>query len=714
MARAFGYLYALLSTFLTAALPLYLAAFSAVSFGSSNAVLSTPQMEEIIITGLNQRPLLDLPRSATVINSDDIALSAARNITELLAQQANIASKSFSGNSKFTAIDIRGSGDTSVSNVLILIDGIRINAPDLSGADFSILDLSQIKRIEVIRGGNSVRYGSGASHGVVNIFTLDSEKGFKGLIKLDGGSFNAQSQQATLSIADKNQSLTVFGKRSASDGYRVHNTLDSQDLLLNYRVDINHHWSINTKSYIHNDNYELPGGLDRNMLRSGLVDRRDGSIQSGAEGETEDKSQLIKVLFQASNAFNISSTLHYRERKNQFIFGEDFQIIEQSNVDKINQRSLFGEMIAQWHSPNDMAEVTAGYEKNNGDYIRTNGGQQKVDGQRFSGKLNSEAYFLYSTIAADNLSIGAGYRKGQSTHLLEQDKIISNESSPLCDSTTQSTDLAPPFDVITFKSNCPLIISKINHHKNRWKNEAYEANLVYAISASTNLYSSYSKTFRNPNIDELALSPPDLSPQTAKRYEAGIKHAGQRFSIDIGYFHFRTDQEILFRSSTDSFGLNTNSASPMTRRGGELQLSISLNDALEFNGNIGYNDAISDLGARIPLVPFMTAAANLSWQPRPSINSYISIRHTGAREDGNSNLNTISTPAYEKLPSHTVVDTSIRLSQALRTNRNNLSEVSFSFGVKNIFNKKYSDIAYSNTIYPAPTRNIFGSISYAF
>ncbi|MGB1192750.1 MAG: TonB-dependent receptor, partial [Pseudomonadales bacterium] len=84
-------------------------------------------------------PLLDLPRSATVISSEDIALSTARNITELLAQQANIILKSYSGNSKFTSIDLRGSGDTSVSNILILIDGIRINAPDLSGPDFSIL-----------------------------------------------------------------------------------------------------------------------------------------------------------------------------------------------------------------------------------------------------------------------------------------------------------------------------------------------------------------------------------------------------------------------------------------------------------------------------------------------------------------------------------------------------------------------------------------------
>ena len=711
MASAFGYLAALLAATLT----IYLTTFSASTLASTNATVNPPEIEEIIITGLKQRPLLDLPRSATVITAKDIALSGARNITELLAQQANIVSKSFSGNSKFTSIDIRGSGDTSVSNILILVDGISINAPDLSGPDFSILALSQIKRIEIIRGGNSVRYGSGASHGVINILTLEADEGLKGLIKLDGGSFNTQSQQATVSIADKNQSLTAFTRRSASDGYRQHNKMDGQDFLLSYHANVSDRWSINTKSYIHNDSYELPGGLDRNMLASGLADRRDGSIQSGAEGETEDKSQLIKASFQASNALKISSTLHYRERKNQFIFGESFSSTENQNLDKITQRSLLGEIVAEWHSPNDISFVTAGYEKNNGDYSRTNGGQQKINGEINSGKLSGEGYFIYSTIIVkNNLTLGFGHRKGVSTKLLKQDKLVNDETSTLCESTTQSTGMAPPFDVITFKSNCPLIISQLNHNESRWKNEAYEANLVYAINASTNLYTSYAETFRNPNIDELALSPPDLAPQTADRYEAGIKHATQRFAIDIGYFHFRSNQEILFRSSNNSFGINTNSSSLITRQGGELQLRVLLSDSLEFNGNAGYNDAISDLKSRIPLAPFITAAANLSWQPTPSINTRISIRHTGAREDGNSHLNNMGITTYQKLASHTVVDASIRFSQAIESSTQDARTLLFSLGINNLFNKKYSDIAYSNSIYPAPTRNIFGSVSYAF
>ena len=696
----------------------YLSALSAPSLATTNTLLYPPEIEEVIVTGVNRTPLLNLPRSATIISAKDIALSTARNVTDLLAQQANIFLKSYSGNSKFTTIDLRGSGDSSVSNVLILIDGIRINAPDLSGPDFSILALSQIKRIEIIRGGNSVRYGSGASHGVINFFTLAAEQGLNAQVKLDAGSFQTQSQQATISMAstaNKKQYLTVYAKQSSSEGYRRHNHLDKQDFLLNYRANIGERWSINAKSYAHYDNYQLPGGLSRNKLRTNLANRRDGSIANGAEGETDDKSQLFTVSFQASEALNIASALQWRERDNEFIFSEDFNLTAAQNRDRIKQHSFFGELITHWHSPKHTLALTAGIEKSHGTYSRTNGGQNKINGQLNSGKLDGKAHYLHATlIPISNLTISTGYRKEQSGNRFQQNIFTADETSPLCSTTTQATGLAAPYDIITFKSNCPLVTSELNRNQYHWNNEAYEASLVYAINASSNIYSSYSETFRNPNIDELALSPPKLAPQTAERYEAGIKYAGNRFAIDLAYFYFRTDQEILFRASNDSFGLNINALGAIMRKGGELQTRFILSDSLEFSSNIGYIDAMTDQDARMPLVPFITAAANLRWQPNKQINSTVAIRHTGAREDGNSHLNGQAVTQFEKLPSHTVIDTSIRFSQSIRQHSQRASELIFSLGIHNVFNKQYSDIAYSNAIYPAATRNYFGSISYAF
>ena len=103
--------------------------------------------EEIIVTGVAPALLIDIPRSITVITAEDIANSGA-TIPELLARQANITLTSFTGNAKFTSIDIRGSGDTSVSNVLTLLDGIKMNTPDLAGTDFSIIPMIKLNALK--------------------------------------------------------------------------------------------------------------------------------------------------------------------------------------------------------------------------------------------------------------------------------------------------------------------------------------------------------------------------------------------------------------------------------------------------------------------------------------------------------------------------------------------------------------------------------------
>ena len=72
---------------------------------------------------------------------------------------------------KTAQVDIRGFGDTSVSNTLVLVDGRRTNQIDISGVDWAQIDVNSIDRIEVTRGGQSVLYGDNAAGGVINIIT---------------------------------------------------------------------------------------------------------------------------------------------------------------------------------------------------------------------------------------------------------------------------------------------------------------------------------------------------------------------------------------------------------------------------------------------------------------------------------------------------------------------------------------------------------------
>jgi outer membrane receptor protein involved in Fe transport len=676
---------------------------SSILLSNTASAFKTPEMEEIIVSGSTPMSIMDLPRSATLITADDIETSGARSIPELLARQANISLKSLSGNSKFTSIDLRGSGDTSVSNILVLIDGVRVNAPDLSGADFSVLDLSQIERIEIIRGGNSVRYGSGASHGVINIITQATPAGIRGKIKTEAASYNSYSASGAISMANNDHSLALNASTADGNGFREHNRLKQRDFLIDYQGQLSDQWHVRIKSKAHRDKYQLPGHLGRAELEAGLAERSDGSIERGAEGNSQDDSQLLQLRWQASDALEITSNSNFRERKTQFVFGRDFYLVDTNARDHINQRSLHSELLFYWQPDNHWLSLSSGVEASRSDYLRTNSGQGFEGGERNGGKLDSHAYFLFGDInPTEALNFNLGYRRDKTNNRYQHGVIESDETSTECD----TVFLPPPFETFSVKENCPLIINIDKASEQHWRNEAYEASAVYSFTAALNIFGSFSNTFRNPNVDELALSPPNLRPQTAERYEGGFKYAGDVVAVDIAYFHFRTTEEILFSLSTGSFGENVNADGNIERKGLELQSRIYITPSLELSSNFSYTDTQTDQQKRVLLVPFVTAASNLNWDPGNGINLNISARYTSERFDGNDTSN----QQFDKLPSHTVVDSQF----SYRHKLGNQQALRWFVGVRNLLNKRYSDIAYSNSVYPAAERNYFGGFSYDF
>ena len=68
-------------------------------------------------------------------------------------------------------LDIRGFGETASSNLVILVDGVRLNEGDMGGAAISWIPVDSIERIEIVRGSGAVLHGEGATAGMINIIT---------------------------------------------------------------------------------------------------------------------------------------------------------------------------------------------------------------------------------------------------------------------------------------------------------------------------------------------------------------------------------------------------------------------------------------------------------------------------------------------------------------------------------------------------------------
>ena len=177
------------------------------------------ELDEIVVTAAKvEEPVKQTPRNVTVITAEDIAESPSNNIIDLLGREAGINVRSLQGTDRQAVIDIRGMGATAASNVVVLVDGVRLNSPDLSGPDLSSISLDQIERIEVVRGSGGVLYGSGAVGGVVNIVTKKGTLGTQVDASASYGSYNTIDAWASLRGGYKDLSYSLNGMKSARSG----------------------------------------------------------------------------------------------------------------------------------------------------------------------------------------------------------------------------------------------------------------------------------------------------------------------------------------------------------------------------------------------------------------------------------------------------------------------------------------------------------------
>lgn len=98
---------------------------------------SRPVAAEVTVLEVTrtENSIADVTRSITVVDQEDIKNSTARYVPELLKSKAGITVVNTTGNPKGMSVDIRGFGETSRQNVLVLVDGRRANQIDFTGAD---------------------------------------------------------------------------------------------------------------------------------------------------------------------------------------------------------------------------------------------------------------------------------------------------------------------------------------------------------------------------------------------------------------------------------------------------------------------------------------------------------------------------------------------------------------------------------------------------
>ncbi|MFL5348854.1 MAG: TonB-dependent receptor domain-containing protein [Hyalangium sp.] len=148
---------------------------------------AVPYEERVVTASRRAQSSLEAPNATTVITAEDIRLSGATSLVELLRRvpgadvmELGVGSANFS---------LRGFNQRIANKVLVLVDG-RSEYQDFLGMTlWSSLPISleEIDRIEVIRGPGSALYGANAMLGVVNIITRAPGTGQRQITARVGG-----------------------------------------------------------------------------------------------------------------------------------------------------------------------------------------------------------------------------------------------------------------------------------------------------------------------------------------------------------------------------------------------------------------------------------------------------------------------------------------------------------------------------------------------
>jgi len=162
--------------------------------GRPDAFPVRPLGEDTLVTPTRTEMLLsESGSSVTVITQEQITESEQTEVLEVLRGVEGLNVVQQAGPGSATSVFMRGANS---AHTKVLLDGIPINDPSSAsrGFDFSHLTVDNIQRIEVLRGPQSILYGSDAMGGVINIITKRGEGPLAVSVSGMGGSLGTHAE----------------------------------------------------------------------------------------------------------------------------------------------------------------------------------------------------------------------------------------------------------------------------------------------------------------------------------------------------------------------------------------------------------------------------------------------------------------------------------------------------------------------------------------
>jgi outer membrane receptor protein involved in Fe transport len=154
--------------------------FGAAIAAASPTPTSTPAFSEAVtvVATRFELPADDAPASVVTIGREHLALAPAPALDDTLRQVPGFAlfrrSGSRTANPTSQGVSLRGVGASGASRAAVLCDGVPLSDPFGGWVYWSRVPRAAVERVEILRGGGSSLYGSGALGGVIRLFRQET------------------------------------------------------------------------------------------------------------------------------------------------------------------------------------------------------------------------------------------------------------------------------------------------------------------------------------------------------------------------------------------------------------------------------------------------------------------------------------------------------------------------------------------------------------
>jgi iron complex outermembrane receptor protein len=605
------------------------------------------------------------PVGATVITAEEIRSAGANDVNAAIRKIGGVYGRQGLTGSPDFSLDLRGFGTNSAQNMVILVDGVRLNENELTDTVLATIPVDTVERIEIVRGGSSVLYGEGATGGVINIITKrGAEPGYHGSVVLEGGQRHQFDTRASLrhgegplsfdiaadrqgnhndrANAEFRQKSVSGGVQWAQDGTRVGLRVESA------RQDQRFPGSLTIEQFEqdpHQTNTPTDFGTLATDRVTAFAEQRIGSVELAAE--LSHREREVSSNYDFGGFISESS---YQSRQTQF-------------SPRLRQITRSGALLN---------EIVAGV-----DLTRW----ERDNGSGYAERQRSSALYLRDEMRWDRaynarLALGARHEKFK-----KDTNVVYEPGNPFTGTPHGDQSL------------------------NAWTVEGSIDPL-----AGVTVHAKAGQSYRIPNVDEngYRASIGLLGPQTSRDLELGVTVGDKARQVSARVFRHRLRNEIFYVPFTpeNPFGANTN-LDPTRRQGVELDAAADLPANLRLSGHLQHVQAEftdgPNAGREMVLVPKNVLTARLAWLPGNGQSADIGVQYVAKQRYGSD----FGNDCNARIPSYTTLDA-----------RYAVKVGSWEFAVNglNLADREYFSQAFGcrSAIYPSDGRQVRLSARYDF